>query len=45
MIRSDAKGRFIKRTAPAPLPLHVIFRVRCAVPVVSWPLQTRLPSR
>jgi hypothetical protein len=43
MIRPcDAKGRFIRRTVPAPLPLHVIFRVRRAVPPVSWPLQTRL---
>ena len=28
-----------RRTAPAPLPPHVIFPVRCAVPPVSWPLQ------
>jgi hypothetical protein len=42
MIRSDAKGRFVRRTVPAPLPLHVIFPVRRAVPPVSWPLQTRL---
>ena len=35
----DAKGRFVRRTAPAPLPPHVIFPVRRAVPPVSWPLQ------
>ena len=35
----DAKGRFVRRTVPAPLPPHVIFPVRRAVPPVSWPLQ------
>ncbi len=34
----DAKGRFISRTAPAPLPPQVIFPIRRAVPPVSWPL-------
>ena len=38
----DNRGRFIRRAAPAPLPPHVIFPVRRAVPPVSWPLQTRL---
>ena len=33
------RGRFVMRTAPAPLPPHVIFPDRCAVPPVSWPLQ------
>ena len=31
-----AKGRFIRRTAPAVLPPHVIFPIRRAVPPVSW---------
>jgi hypothetical protein len=35
----DAKGSFVRRTVPASLPLHVIFRVRCAVSVVNWPVQ------
>jgi hypothetical protein len=29
-----ASGRFVMRTTPAPLPPHVIFPVRCAVPPV-----------
>jgi len=33
------RGRFVMRTAPAPLPPHVIFPDRCAVPPVRWPLQ------
>jgi hypothetical protein len=37
--RHDASGRFVIRTAPAPLPPHVIFPVRCAVPPVSRLLQ------
>jgi hypothetical protein len=36
----DAKGRFDRRTVPAPLPPHVIFPVRRAVPPVSWALHT-----
>src|SRR4029077_2234637 len=37
-----ATARSVRRTAPAPLPPHVIFPVRRAVPPISWPLQTRL---
>ena len=35
----DSRGRFVRRTAPGPLPPHVILPVRRAVPPVSWPLQ------
>ena len=32
-----AKGLFIRRTTPAPLPPHAVFPIRRAVPPLSWP--------